>query len=256
MRDWLLHMTEAQRTYAVGLIDAVLDLLGTPIDLPPVRCANWTRLTLHGLADRRPGATVTLSRGRVFLRTPLSPRRNRFAAEITGPACAEIDVLADGDVAVMLVTLAGWRSALSAPVTTATTAEVEEMERASKMLLTGVVHMHRPDWEMAALQSSRDEGHVVRVFSREPDGSQLGRRFTSGPEAPSCAGMTRELVGEIDRIVGGRAHVHVVELERWQRYRMCFEATPDYLVSPITDPMTTMRALNALPPDARLLSRT
>ncbi|CAB4955770.1 unannotated protein [freshwater metagenome] len=127
------------------------------------------------------------------------------------------------------------------------------MEQASKTLLRAVVHVHRPDWEMAALQSSRDEGHVVRVFSREPDGSQLGRRFTSQPN-PRGGGMTRELAAEIDRIVGSRAHAHVVELERWKRYRLRMEATPDYLLSPTRDPMTTMRALNALPPDARLLS--
>jgi hypothetical protein len=254
MRDWLLHMTEAQRTYAVGLIDAVLDRLGTPFDLPPARGHNRTRLTVQGLADRRPGARVAFSKGQVFLRTPLSLRRDRFAAEITGPACAPIDVLADGDVAAILVTLAGWRSALSSPVTSETTADVDEMERAAKSLLRGIVHMHRPDWEMAALQSSRDDGHVVRVFSREPDGSQLGRRFTSRPN-PRGGGMTRELAAEIDRLGGGRDHVHVVELERWQRYRMCFEASPDYLVSPTTDPMTTMRALNALPSGARLMSR-
>lgn len=255
MHDWLLHMTEAQRTYAVSLIDAVLDRLGTPFDLPPVRWHDRTRLTVQGLTDRRQGVRVSLSKGQVFLRTPLSLRRERFAAEITGPACAPIDVIAEGDVAVILATLAGWRSALSSPVTTETTADVEEMERAAKTLLRGIVHMHRPDWEMAALQSSRDNGHVVRVFSREPDGSQLGRRFTSRPN-PRGGGMTRELAAEIDRLGGGRAHAHVVELERWQRYRMCFEATPDYLVSPISDPMTTMRALNALPPDARLLSGT
>lgn len=253
MRDWLLHMTESQRTYAVGLIDAALDRLGTPFDMPPVRCPNWTRLTVPSLGDRRAGASVSLSRGRVFLRTPLSLRRGRFAAEITGLACSAMDVLADGDVAVMLVTLAGWRSALSSTVTAATTTDVEEMERVSKTLLRGIVHMHRPDWEMAALQSSRDEGHVVRVFSREPDGSQLGRRFTSQPN-PRGGGMTRELAAEIDRIVGSRAHAHVVELERWKRYRLRMEATPDYLLSPTRDPMTTMRALNALPPDARLLS--
>ncbi len=255
MHDWLLHMTEAQRTYAVGLINAVLDRIGAPFDLPSSRCARRTRLTVARLGDRRAGARVSLSRGKVFLRTPLSLRRDRFAAEITGPACAPIDVLADSDVAVILVTLAGWRSALSSPVTSETTADVEEMERAAKSLLRGIVHMHRPDWEMAVLQSSRDDGHVVRVFSREPNGSQLGRRFTSRPN-PRGGGMTRELAAEIDRIGGDRVHAHVVELERWQRYRMCFEATPDYLVSPIPDPMTTMRALNALPPDARLLSGT
>ncbi len=130
MRDWLLHMTESQRTYAVGLIDAALDRLGTPFDMPPVRCPNWTRLTVRSLGDRRAGASVLLSRGKVFLRTPLSLRRGRFAAEITGRACSAVDVLADGDVAVMLVTLAEWRSALSSPVTAATTAEVEKMEQA------------------------------------------------------------------------------------------------------------------------------
>lgn len=253
MRDWLLHMTEAQRTYAVDLLDAVLDRVGTPFDPPPSRCPRCTRVTVAGLGDRRAGASISLSRGRVFLRTPLSLRRDRFAAEITGPARAPVDVLAEGDVAVMLATLAGWRSALSYPVTTATTAEIDEMERTSKMLLRGAVHMHRPDWEMAALQSSREDGHVVRVFSREPGGGQLGRRFTSRTN-PRGVGMTRELAAEIDRIVGDLAHAHVVELERWRRYHLRFDATPDYLVSPTRDPMTTMRALNALPPGARLTS--
>lgn len=253
MRNWLLHMTEAQRTYAVGLIDAVLDRIGTPFDPPPLRYPRCTRLTVTGLGDRRAGASVSLSQGKVFLRTPLSLRRDRFAAEITGPACDAIEVIAEGDVAIILTTLSDWRSVLSSPVTAEMKAGVEEMERAAKDLLRGIVDMHRPDWEMAALQSSRDDGHVVRVFSREPNGSQLGRRFTSRPN-PRGGGMTRELVAEIDRLGGGRAHAHVVELERWKRYRMCFEATPDYLVSPTRDPMTTMRSLNALPPDARLLS--
>lgn len=251
MRDRLLHMTEAQRTYAVGLLDAVLDQIGTPFDPPPSRCPRCTRLTVAGLGDRRAGASISLSRGRVFLRTPLALRRDRFAAEITGPACDALDVVVEGDVAIVLATLAGWRSALSSPVTSETTAEVEEMERASKALLRGIVHMHRPDWEMAGLQSSVDDGHVVRVFSREPGGGQLGRRFTNRPP-PRGGGMTRELEAEIDRIVGTRAHAHVVELKRWRRYHLRFDATPDYVVSPTRDPMTTMRALNALPPDARL----
>lgn len=252
MNDWLLHMTEDQRTYAVGLIDAMLAALSTASHLPLVRCDNWSRATVRLLADRRSGASVALSRGRVILRTPLSVRRNRLAAEITGPASASSDDLADGDVAVMLVTLADWRAALSSPVTTATTEDVQGIERAALLLLRGVAHAHRPNWEMAALQSSRQEGHVLQIYSRRPDGSQLGCRFKSRPMAPCEGGMTRELVGEIERILGERSHAHVVELERWKRYRMCFEATPNYCVSPTRDPMTTLRALNALPSGVRL----
>ncbi len=253
MRDWLLHMTEAQRTYAVGLIDAVLDRIGTPFDAPPARWANWTQVTVHGLADRRSGVRVVLSRGTVILRTPLSPKRDRFAAELTGPACTPMEAGA-GDIGVMIATLVKWRAALAAPVTAATTAQAEEMESAAIRLVRGVVHAHRPDWEMATLGSCRDDGHVLSVYSREPNGSQLGRRFTDRPAIRTGSGMTLELVAEIDRMFGGHCHAHVVELERWKRYRLCFDATPTYCVSPTRDPMTMMRALNALPPGARLMS--
>lgn len=247
MNGWLLHMTEDQRTYAVGLIDAMLAALSTVSHLPLVRCDNWSRATVRALADRRSGASVALSRGAVILRTPLSIRRNRLAAEITGPVSISGD-----DVAVMLATLAGWRAALSSPVTTATRADVQGIESAALLLLRGVTHAHRPDWEMAALQSSRQEGHVLQIYSRRPDGSQLGCRFRSRPMSPCEGGMTRELVGEIERILGERSHAHVVELERWKRYRLRFDATPCYCVSPTRDAMTTLRALNALPPGARV----
>lgn len=254
MSDWLLHMTEAQRTYAVRLIDAMLAALGEPVDLPLVRASRWSRLTVHGLLDRRSGASLALSNGRVFLRTPLSVRRERFAAELVGPACAPVDVIADGDVAVMLVTLAGWRAALSARVTSTTSAAVSATAGAMAGLLRGVVHAHRPDWEMATLQSSRENGHVVRLYSRDTNGRQVRDLFSSRPSDCGDGGMTRELVGEIDRILGDGANAHVVELERWRRYRLCFHATPDFLISPVGDPMLTLRALNALPPGARLAS--
>lgn len=250
MNDWLLHMTEAQRNYAAGLIDSVLHVLGSPVDLPPTRSSNWCRLFLSHLPDRRSGATVTLSRGRVFLRTPLSPRRDRFAAELVGPACAPIDVIADGDVAVILVTLVGWRAALSSPVTTGMAADVDAMALACTRLLRGVVEAHRPDWELATLQSSPEEGHVAKVFSRDAGGWQVKSRFASRPSARTDGGMTQELVDELERIGGDRTQAHVVELERWQRYRLCFHATPTYLVSPTTDAMLTLRALADLPSGA------
>ncbi len=65
--------------------------------------------------------------------------------------------------------------------------------------------------------------------------------------------MTPELVTAIDLILGDRSHAHVVELTRWRRYRMCFDATPSYFVSATRDPMLTLRALNSLAPDARLV---
>lgn len=254
MKDWLLHMTEPQRIYAVGLIDAMLAALGRPVDLPLVRASKWSRLTVHELPDRRSGASLALSNGRVFLRTPLSVRRGRFAAELVGPACAPIDVIADGDVAVMLVTLVGWRAALSARVTTATSAVVEATAGAMTGLLRGVVHVHRPDWEMATLQSSWTDGHVVRLYSRDTNGRQVRGLFSNRPSQHGHGGMTEDLVGEIDRILGDGAHAHVVELEKWRRYRLCFHATPDFLISPVGDPMLTLRALNALPSGARLAS--
>lgn len=251
---WLLHMTEAQRIYAVGLLDAVLDLLGSPVDIPPVRSPEWTRLSLTDLPGRRTGASVTLSRGRVFLRTPLSPKRRRFAAEIVGPACSPIDVIADGDVAVILVTLAGWRRVLSSAVTAETRADADAMASAYTSLLRGAVQAHRSDWELATVQSSCEDGHVAKIFSRDQGGCQVKSRFGSRPTARTDGGMMRGLVDEFERIAGNRTHAHVVELERWHRYRLCFHATPTYLVSPTPEAMLTLRALNALPSGARLIA--
>ncbi len=73
----------------------------------------------------------------MFLRTPLSPRRNRLTAEVTGPACSPMDVIADGDVAVMIVTLVGWRAALAGSVSRSMALDAEEMERVSTRLLRG-----------------------------------------------------------------------------------------------------------------------
>lgn len=249
---WLLHMTEAQRIYAVGLLDAVLDLLGSPIDIPPVRSPEWTRLSLTDLPGRRTGASITLSRGRVFLRTPLSPKRRRFAAEIVGPACSPINVIADGDVAVILVTLAGWRRVLSSAVTAETRADADAMATAYTSLLRGAVHAHCSDWKLATVQSSREDGHVVKLFGRDAEGRQVGERFASKPGVRIDHVMSEELAAEMDRLGGSRSHAHVVELEEWQRYRLRFHATPEYLVPPTRDAMTTLRALAALPPGARL----
>lgn len=252
MQEWLLHMTEAQRIYAVGLLDAVLDFLGSPVDIPPTRSPEWTRLSLTGLPDRRTGASVTLSRGKVFLRTPLSPKRRRLAAEIVGPACSPIDVIADGDVAVILVTLAGWRRVLSSAVTAETRADAEAMASAYTSLLRGAVHAHCSEWEMATVQSSREDGHVVKLFGRNVGGRQVCERFASKPGVRIDHVMSEELATELDRLRGDRPHAHVVELEEWQRYRLRFHCTPEYLVPPTRDAMTTLRALAALPPGARL----
>lgn len=252
MKEWLLHMTEAQRLYAIGLIDAMLAALGEPVDLPLVRASKWSRLTVHELPDRRSGASLSLSDGKVFLRTPLSPRRGRFAAELVGPACAPIDVIADGDVAVMLVTLVGWRTSLSARVTSETSVAVEAAAGDLTRLLRGIAHAQRPEWEMATLQSCVEDGHVVRLYGREPDGRQSRCRFSNRSRERGDGGMTAELVAEIDRVLDGWRHAHVVELERWRRYRLRFGATPKYCLSPIRDPMHTLRVLSALPSGARL----
>lgn len=253
MNDWLLHMTEAQRIYAVDLIDAMLHALRTMELVPTARWSNTTSLSVRCLPDRRSGASVSLSLGKVILRTPMSPRRLRFAAELVGPACPPIDGLIDGDVAVILVTLLEWRTALSPPLTSAMCADAEEMKRAYTGLLRGIVDAHRSDWELASLQWSREDGHLVRVFIRTPEGRQLGIRFANRPTARTDGTMTPELASEMDGILRGRNQAHVVELDRWQRYRLRFHATPDYLVSPTRDPMLTLRALNALPPGARLV---
>ncbi len=254
MDKWLLHMTEAQRIYAVELIDAMLVALDKPVHVPIPRWANTTTVSVNSLPDRRPGASVSLSRGNVILRTPMSPRRLKFAAEIIGPSSHPTDAFptAGSDVFAMRVTLAGWRAALSSPVTDAAGAKVGTMSSAITTLLRGAAHAHRPDWEMATLQSSRDEGHVVKVFHREPDGRQVQSRFTDQGPSRKDGGMTRELVDEIDRIVGDSAHAHVVELDRWQRYRLRFHATPTYCASPTPDPMLTLRAMHGLPARARL----
>lgn len=256
MNEWLLHMTEAQRVYAVDLIDAMLVALDKPVHVPIPRWANTTTVSVHSLPDRRPGASVSLSRGNVILRTPMSPRRFKFAAEIVGPSCHPIDAVpsADGGVGVMRVTLAGWRAALSSPVTDAASAKVGNMRSAITTLLQGAAHAHRPNWEMATLQSSRDDGHAVKVFHREPDGRQMQSRFTDQGPSRKDGGMTRELIDEIDRILGDSAHAHVVELDRWQRYRLRFHATPTYCLSPTQDAMLTLRAFNALPAGAGLVS--
>ena len=102
-------MTEAQRIYAVGLIDAMLVALDSPAHVPTARWSKTTTASVHSVPDRRPGASVILSRGDVILRTPMSPRRFKFAAELVGPACVPIDAVpsAESDVAAMRVTLAG-----------------------------------------------------------------------------------------------------------------------------------------------------
>lgn len=251
-KKWLLHMTEAQRIYAVGLLDAVLDFLGSPVDILPTRSPEWTRLSLTGLPGRRTGASVTLSRGRVFLRTPLSPKQRRFAAEIVGPACSPIDVIADGDVAVILVTLAGWRRVLSSAVTAETMADADAIASAYTSLLRGAVHAHCSDWEMATVQSSRKDGHVVKLFGRDAEGRQVGERFASKPGVGIDHVMSEELAAEMDHLGGSRSHAHVVELATWQRYRLRLHATPEYLISPTQDPLLTLRAFNALPAGAQL----
>lgn len=255
MDEWHLHMTEAQRIYAVDLIDAMLVALDKPLHVPIPRWANATTVSVHSLPDRRPGASVSLSRGNVILRTPMSPRRFKFAAELVGPACIPTDAFpsADSDVAAMRVTLAGWRAALSSPVTDSASAKVGNIRSDITTLLRGAAHAHRPDWEMATLESSRDEGHAVKVYHREPDGRQVQSRFAARTSSKTDGGMTRELIDEIDRILGDSAHAHVVELDRWQRYRLRFHATPTYCVSPAQDPMLTLRAFNALPTGARLV---
>jgi len=254
MDEWLLHMTEAQRTYAVDLIDAMLVALDKPVHVPIPRWANATTVSVHSLPDRRPGASVSLSRGNVILRTPMSPRRLKFAAEIVGPSSHPTDAFptAGSDVFAMRVTLAGWRAALSSPVMDAARAKVGDMRSTITTLLRGAAHAHRSDWEMATLESSRDEGHVVKVFHREPDGRQVQSRFTDRTSSRTDGGMTHELIAEIDCILGDSAHAHVVELERWQRYRLRFHATPTYCLSPTQDPMLTLRALHGLPARARL----
>lgn len=252
MSDWLLHMTEAQRVYAIDLIDAMLDALRTMDHVPTARWSNTATISIRTLPDRRSGASVSLSRGNVILRTPMSPSRLKFAAELVGPACPPIDVITDGDVAIILVTLVGWRVALSSPVTGEMTATVKEVRNALTTLLRGAVHAHRPDWELATLQSSREDGHVVEVFHRDPDRRQVKRRFTNRTLPETDGSMTRELVDEIDRILGARSHVHVVELDRWQRYRLRFQATPTYCMSPTPDPMLTLRTLHGLPARAGL----
>lgn len=256
MDEWLLHMTEAQRIYAVGLIDAMLVALDKPMHVPIPRWANTTTISVHSLPDRRAGASVSLSRGNVILRTPMSPRRLEFAAEIIGPSSHPTDAFpsAGSDVFAMRVTLAGWRAALSSPVTDGARAKVGIMRNAVTTLLRVVAHAHRPDWEMATLESSRDEGHVVKVFQREPDGRQVQNRFAVRTSSKNDGAMTQELVDEIDRILGDSAHAHVVELDRWQRYRLRFHATPTYCLSPTQDVMLTLRAFNALPAEARLVS--
>lgn len=184
----------------------------------------------------------------------MSPRRFKFAAELVGPACIPTDAFpsADSDVAAMRVTLAGWRAALSSPVTDALSAKVGNMRDAVTTLLRGAAHAHRPDWEMATLESSRDEGHVVKVYHRELDGRQVQNRFTARTPSRNDGAMTKELIAEIDRVLGDRAHAHVVELKRWQRYRLRFHATPTYCLSHTQDPMLTLRALHGLPAKARL----
>lgn len=256
MDEWLLHMTEAQRVYAVDLIDAMLAALDKPVHVPIPRWTNTTTVSVHSLPDRRPGASVSLSRGNVILRTPMSLRRLKFAAEIIGPSCPSTAAVpgTDGDVAAMRATLAGWRTALSSPVTDAARAEVGTMSSAVTTLLRGAAWAHRPDWEMATLGSSRDEGHVVKVFHREPDGRQVQSRFAARTSSKTDGAMTQALVDEIDRILGNSAHAHVVELDRWQRYRLRFHATPTYCLSPTQDAMLTLRAFNALPAGARLVS--
>lgn len=256
MDHLLLHMTEAQRTYAVELIDAVLCVLVTAPRSRLIHGPGWSRLDVFELPGRRAAASLTLSNGTMFLRTPLTPRRNRFAAELVGPAGGAMGPEPDGGVAVMITTLAEWRARLSAPVTDATSGAVEKMAVAAVALLRGVVHAHRPDWELACLQSSTECGHVLRVWSRRPDGSQVRHVFTSGSSVREEGGMTPELVGEIGRIIGERGHAHVVESTQWRRYRLRLEATPRYLVSPTPDAMTTLRALGALPPQARLVPAT
>lgn len=258
MDDWLLHMTEAQRIYAVDLIEAMLVALDKPLHIPIPRWANATTVSVHSLPDRRPGASVILSRGNVILRTPMSPRRFKFAAEIIGPSSHPTDAFptAGSDVFAMRVTLAGWLAALSSPVTDAVGAKVGTMRSAVTTLLRGAAHAHRPDWEMATLESSRDEGHTIKVFHREMDGRQVQSRFAAQTSSKTDGGMTQELVDEIDRILGNSAHAHVVELDRWQSYRLRFNAIPTYCVSTTRNPMTTLRALNVLPSGARLLSGT
>ncbi len=255
MDEWLLHMTEEQRLYAVDLIDAMLVALDKPVHASIPRWANTTTVSVHSLPDRRPGASVSLSRGNVILRTPMSPRRLKFAAEIVGPSCIPTDAFpsADGEVATMRATLAGWRNALSSPVTDAANAKVRNMRSAITTLLRGAAHAHRPDWEMAALDSSRDEGHAVKVFHREPDGRQVQSRFAVRTSSNTDGAMTQALVDEIDRILGNSAHAHVVELDRWQRYRLRFHSTPTYCLSPTRDAMLTLRAFNALPAGAQLV---
>ncbi len=256
MDKWLLHMTEAQRIYAVELIDAMLVALDKPVHVPIPRWANTTTVSVNSLPDRRPGASVSLSRGNVILRTPMSPRRLKFAAEIIGPSSHPTDAFptAGSDVFAMRVTLAGWRAALSSPVTDATSAKVGNMRSAIMVLLRGAAHMHRPDWEMATLESSRDEGHAVKVLHREPDGRQVQSRFAVRTSSKTDGAMTQVLVDKIDSILGNSAHAHVVELDRWQRYRLRFHATPTYCLSPTQDAMLTLRAFNALPAGARLVS--
>ena len=148
MDDWLLHMTEAQRIYAVDLIEAMLVALDKPLHIPIPRWANATTVSVHSLPDRRPGASVILSRGNVILRTPMSPRRFKFAAEIIGPSSHPTDAFptAGSDVFAMRVTLAGWLAALSSPVTDAVGAKVGTMRSAVTTLLRGAAHAHRPDW--------------------------------------------------------------------------------------------------------------
>lgn len=186
----------------------------------------------------------------------MSPRRFKFAAEIIGPSSHPTDAFptAGSDVFAMRVTLAGWLAALSSPVTNAVGAKVGEMRSAVTTLLRGVAHAHRPDWEMATLESSRDEDHAVKVYHREPDGRQVQNRFAARTSSKTDGGMTRELVDEIDRILGNSAHAHVVELDRWQRYRLRFHATPTYCAFPTRDAMAMLRAFNALPAGARLVT--
>lgn len=254
MDEWLLHMTEAQRIYAVDLINAMLLALDRPVHVPTARWSNATTVSVHSLPDRRPGASVSLSRGNVILRTPMSPRRFKFAAELVGPSSHPTDAFptAGSDVFAMRVTLAGWLAALSSPVTDSVSAKVGNIRSDITTLLRGAAHAHRPDWEMATLESSRDEGHAVKVYHREPDGRQVQSRFAARTSSKTDGGMTRELIDEIDRILGNGAHAHVIELDRWQRYRLRFHATPTYCVSPTRDAMLTLRAFNALPADARL----
>lgn len=98
----------------------------------------------------------------------------------------------------MRATLAGWRNALLSPVTDAASAKARNMRSAITTLLRGAAHAHRPDWEMAALESSRDEGHAVKVFHREPDGRQVQSRFAVRTSSNTDSAMTQALPCDAD----------------------------------------------------------